>query len=105
MRVLTAYNSLIEPRNSYSGLPLTRELFDTLMASFDVFPRFKEFVILFGRRYTEREIAPPELRFKRLLLKRVGKKTPGYAGFGNGPSHLLLYIADRPRLRVWIKIR
>ena len=94
MEVLTAHNSLIEPRNSYSGLPMTRELFDTLMASFDVFPRFKEFVIHFGRRHSEREIAPPELRFRRLPRVGLGKETSGYAGFGNGYSQLLLHLAD-----------
>ena len=94
IRVLTAHDSLIEPRTSYSGLPLTRELFDTLMASFDVFPRFKEFVILFGRRYAEREIAPPDLRFRRLPLGKLGKRTSSYAEFGNSSSQLLLYLAD-----------
>ena len=89
MEVLTTQNSLIEPRNSYSGLPVTRALFDTLMASFDVFPRFKDFVIHFGKRYSEREIALPELRFRKLPREKLGDRTSGYVGFGNASNQHL----------------
>ncbi|MCJ1394648.1 hypothetical protein MMC18_007528 [Xylographa bjoerkii] len=52
--------------HSYSRLRLTPELFEALMLDFNIFPRFREFVLLFGGKTGENEIAPPQMRFRML---------------------------------------
>ncbi|MCJ1250174.1 hypothetical protein MMC30_007400 [Trapelia coarctata] len=56
----------IRQRNSYSRLQLTRELYDTLINQFRIYPRFVEFILLFGARSTEYEIRPPQLHFRQI---------------------------------------
>lgn len=60
--------SLIRQRHSFSRLSITRDLFDGLMFHFRIFPRFLEFVLLFGAKQGEKEIGPPHMRFRRLMV-------------------------------------
>ncbi|MCJ1379470.1 hypothetical protein MMC17_002571 [Xylographa soralifera] len=61
------YICSIQQWHSYSRLRLTRELFEDMMSTFDVFHRFREFVLLFGNRSGENEIVPPQMRFRKLV--------------------------------------
>lgn len=102
--MLTAHGSFIGQRHSYSRLLITRELFETLMSEFDVFPGFRDFVLLFGAKRRENEIGPPPLRFKRLQADGAEVRPQNCAGFGNEPERMLPPIADWPRLRIWTEI-
>lgn len=55
------------------------------MIHFHIFPRFMEFVLLFGTKRRETEIGPPRMRFRRLLNNLTERVHPCYAGFGNTP--------------------
>lgn len=57
----------IQQRHSYSRLLVTRELFEELMSQFAIFPRFREFVLLFGAKHGENDVGPPQLRFRRMV--------------------------------------
>ncbi|MCJ1402112.1 hypothetical protein MMC11_005331 [Xylographa trunciseda] len=63
----TAGNSHDRKWHSYSRFRLTRELFEELMSDFDIFPRFRELVLLFGSKHGENEIGPPQMRFRKLV--------------------------------------
>ena len=54
----------IRQRHTYSRLSIRRELFEVLMSRFGVFPKFRDFVLLFGSKQEESELAPPSLRFR-----------------------------------------
>lgn len=56
--------SFIRQRHSYSRLSADRELFEVLTARLGVFPKFKDFVLLFGTKQEEHEMTPPPLRFR-----------------------------------------
>lgn len=85
MTALTEDRSYIRQRHSFSRLLITRRLFDTLMVEFHVFPRFKEFVLLFGAKYKENEVSPPQLQVRRLESDKSDAGTLSYAGFGMFP--------------------
>lgn len=56
--------SFIRQRHSYSRLSIDRKLFEVLTAGLGVFPKFKDFVLLFGTKEEEHEMTPPPLRFR-----------------------------------------
>ena len=88
-------HSFIRQRHSHSRLLVTRKLFETLMSEFHVLPRFKEFVLLFGAKYGENELEPPQLRFRRLPPGATGPQIDQYSpGFGIVPFCTLLVTAD-----------
>ena len=65
------------------------------MSEFHVLPRFKEFVLLFGAKYGENELEPPQLRFRRLQPRATGPQIDQYSpGFGTVPDRILLATAD-----------
>ena len=74
--------SFIRQRHSYARLQITRELFDTLMFQFSIFPRFREFVLLFGAKHGENEIMPPQMRFRWLAGNACNSEHRTAAGFG-----------------------
>ena len=86
--------SFIRQRHSYSRLLATRELFEKMMATFHVLPRFREFVLLFGAKHGEYEIGPPQLRFRRLVAARNDEQTD-YLGFGIASASVSLSEADQ----------
>ena len=93
--MLTDRHSFIRQRHSHSRLLVTRKLFETLMSEFHVLPRFKEFVLLFGAKYGENELEPPQLRFRRLQPRATGPEIDQYSpGFGTMPYCTLLATAD-----------
>ena len=92
---LTYRHSFIHQRHSHSRLLVTRELFETLMSELHVLPRFKEFVLLFGAKFGENELEPPQLRFRRLQPKAIGPQSDQCRPeFGTVPHCTLLVIAD-----------
>ena len=42
------------------------------MDTFNIFPRFKEFVLLFGAKRFENEIGPPQIRYRKLTKRLDG---------------------------------
>ncbi len=61
-------------------------MFEALMSEFEIFPRFREFVLLFGLRLDENEIGPPRMRFRRRTTSGpppAGVTHRQYAGFGS----------------------
>lgn len=89
IQIMPAYNpcSLIDQVHSYSRLQITRDLFETLMDTFRIFPRFKEFVLLFGAKRFENEVGPPQMRFRK-LEKRSNGSIPARGCFGFGKKNL-----------------
>ena len=53
------------------------------MNDFEILPRFREFVLLFGAKLGESEIGHPQMRFRRLTATSNGGNRQMYAGFGN----------------------
>ena len=52
------------------------------MSQFVIFPRFKEFVLLFGAKHGENDIGPPQLRFRKLPAYQEKTGHQLSAGFG-----------------------
>lgn len=103
--MLIFHGSFIQQRHSYSRLQVTRELFEALMSQFVIFPRFKEFVLLFGAKHVENDIGPPQLRFRKIPAY---KEKPGgqlSAGFGICHCSDCFFETDPCRNRVWAPIR
>ena len=65
-----------------SRLLVTRKLFEALMFHFQVLPQFWEYVLLFGVKFGENEMSPPQLRFRRLAADKIERRTQYSAGFG-----------------------
>ena len=57
-------------------------MFDALMNELHIFPRFKDFIILFGHKLNDNEIGLPQLRFRQLKSIAVKPIEQCYAGFG-----------------------
>ena len=74
--------SFIQQWHSYSRLRLTRMLFEDLVFTFDIFPRFRDFVLLFGNRSGENEIGPPQMRFRKLVEVTDDPFDVSCVGFG-----------------------
>lgn len=68
----------LRQRHSYSRLQITRELFEQLLKSCHVFPRFNEYLIGFGLKNSESEVGPPALKFRPLCESYSNN----YHGFG-----------------------
>lgn len=84
---------------------MTRTLFESLMEEFHVFPKFREFVLLFGAKHGEREIGPPQMRFRWLPTGMEKGIRPCWTGFGIQSCLLLGMIADSCRICIWAEIR
>lgn len=52
------------------------------METFHIFPRFKEFVLLFGAKQAENEIGPPQMRFRKLAKTLDSSPNRLCVGFG-----------------------
>ena len=68
---------------------VTRELFDAFMRHFQVLPQFWEYVLLFGAKFHENEISPPQLRFRRLAAEKTELRTHCSAGFGTETRRIM----------------
>jgi len=58
-------------------------MYKTLMIEFEIFPRFKDFVVLFGARHDESETGLPQLRSRRILLSASETAQQFFSGIGN----------------------
>jgi hypothetical protein len=64
--------------HSHSRLQITKEVFERLLKSCHVFPRFSEYVIGFGRKSSETEVGPPSFKYRSICTARGNM----YRGFG-----------------------
>ena len=101
---LISYDSFIRQRHSYSRLQVTRGLFEALMSQFVIFPRFKEFVLLFGAKHGENDIGPPQLRFRRMPAYKENPGCQLSAGFGIFCCSDCVFETDSSRNRVWASV-
>ena len=101
-------HSFVHQRHSFSRLNLTEYMFNALMNEFHIFPRFKEFVLLFGSKRRDSEIGVPQLRFRHLLVPASKPLEHDCVGFGN-VSMLAVVNALRnaytSRMRLWSQVR
>ena len=74
------------------------------MSQFVIFPRFKEFVLLFGAKHGENDIGPPQLRFRKLPARREKQVCRLSAGFGICRCSNCVFETDSSRNRVWDQI-
>ena len=74
-----------------SRLLVTRKLFEAFMYHFQVFPQFWEYVVLFGAKFCENEMSPPQLRYRRLVADRTELRIRCSGGFGT-ELHLRMYF-------------
>lgn len=91
----------ISQRHSYSRLNITRELFEALISEFHIFPRFKEFVLLFGAKCREYEIGPPRMRFRPLFVNTTEPVQRRYAGFECAYGFRYVELNNRDRRKPW----
>ena len=75
-----------------SRLLVTRKLFDGLMSHFHILPQFWEYVLLFGAKFVENEMSPPQLRFRRLVADKTELPPRCSAGFGTENRHTMLFV-------------
>ena len=84
----------IRQRHPNSRLLMSRDLFEILMSAFDVFPRFKYFILFFGFKQVEPGTGPPQLRWRTVTNDR-----PGYEGrrdVGFECAYELRYVEPNP---------
>lgn len=74
------------------------------MSQFVIFPRFKEFVLLFGAKHSENDIGPPQLRFRRIPACKEKSGCQLSAGFGIRPSPDWVHETDSCRNGVWAQV-
>ncbi|KAF1940154.1 hypothetical protein EJ02DRAFT_406954 [Clathrospora elynae] len=82
----------LRQKHSYSRIQATKELFEQLLDSCNVFPRFNEYIIGFGIKKSDSEVGPPPLKFRPLCTTRSN----AYRGFEC--SYILRYVefTNRP---------
>ena len=71
----------VRQRHPNSRLLMCRELFEALMSTFDIFPRFKEFIGFFGFKQIEPGVGPPQMRFRAIATNDndvKGRKNVGF---------------------------
>lgn len=74
-----------------SRLLVTRKLFDAFMFRFEVHPQFWEYILLFGAKFGENEMSPPQLRFRRLAAYKTELRTRYSGGFGTEIRHITFF--------------
>ena len=62
------------------------------MLHFRVLPQFWEYVLLFGAKFAENEMSPPQLRFRMMAADKTELRTRCSAGFGTGTRHMMYFI-------------
>ncbi|CAO2658701.1 Nn.00g064240.m01.CDS01 [Neocucurbitaria sp. VM-36] len=82
----------LRQRHSYSRIQITKQLFEQLLKSCNVFPRFNEYLIGFGSKKSDAEVGPPPLKFRPLCTAHSN----AYRGFEC--SYILRYVefTNRP---------
>ncbi|KAF2635941.1 hypothetical protein P280DRAFT_167845 [Massarina eburnea CBS 473.64] len=82
----------IRQRHSFSRLQITKDLFEKLLRSCHVFPRFNEYVIGLGSKNSDSEVTPPPLKYRPLRELQANN----YQGYEC--SYLIRYVeyTNRP---------
>ena len=78
-------------------------MFDALMTEFHIFPRFKEFVLLFGTKRGDNEIGLPQMRFRQLRPDIVKPTEQYYAGFGTNSNSGRVSARELTKYRVCVR--
>lgn len=84
----------IRQRHPNSRLLITRELFELLMSTFEVFPRFKDYIVFLGFKQSEHEMGPPQLRWRVLTTDEAHDEVRKDAGFEC--AYELRYVEPNP---------
>ena len=84
----------VRQRQPNSRLLMSRELFETLMSTFDIFPRFRDFVACFGVRQIDAGVAPPQLRFR--FITANGRHSGAMKSIGFECAYELRYVEPNP---------
>ena len=100
--VVTQY-SFLHQRHSFSRLHLTAAMFNALMTEFRIFPRFKEFILLFGSKREDNEIAVPQLHFRRKLARTDVPLKQRFLGFGTESKSLPSIVDDADISRMCLR--
>ena len=98
-------DSFIRQWHSYSRLRLTREMFDDIVSEFEIFPRFREFVMLFGCKIRENDIGPPQMRFRRLVDNAEDPVEAVCTGFGKHRGKRSSTVSNTSRMCLWLEVR
>lgn len=74
----------VRQKTSFSRLQVTKNIFEELLGSCHVYPRFKEYVIGLGWKSSDSEVTPLHLKFRPLCASQ----DQGYYGFGTNHYEL-----------------
>lgn len=96
-------SSFLHQRHSYSRLRLTAAMFNALMTEFHIFPRFKEFILLFGSKRGDNEIAVPQLRFRRNVARIETPLEKRHSGFGTDSNPSSSVVDDAKIFRMCLR--
>ena len=73
---------------------MSRDLFDTLMSTFDILPRFRDFILFFGFKQTEPGMGPPQLRWRTVTTNTKDFASRRDVGFEC--AYELRYVEPNP---------
>lgn len=90
--------SFLSQRHTFSRLRITESLFRELLLKFEIFPQFRDFVLLFGARSNDRETSLPQLRFRRLASSNLQSQSQQFQAFGTRQGLTLPPIANVNRV-------
>ena len=79
-------------------------MFDDIVSEFDVLPRFREFVMLFGSKSRENEIGPPQMRFRKLVDKSNDPVEAICTGFGKYREKRSGTVSNTSRMCLWLEV-
>ena len=80
-------------------------MFDDIVSEFDILPRFREFVMLFGSKTRENEIGPPQMRFRRLVDNADDPVEAVCTGFGKHGEERSTTVSNTSRMCLWLEVR
>ena len=78
-------------------------MFNALMTEFRIFPRFKEFILLFGSKRSDNEIAVPQLRFRMNLARMDIPLEQRDSGFGTDSNSSFSVVNDAKISRMCLR--
>ena len=84
----------VRQRHTNNRLLMSRELFETLMSTFEIFPRLRDFVVHFGFRQLDAGVGPPPLRFRIITTK--GRYSEIIKNVGYECVYELRYVEPSP---------
>lgn len=84
----------VRQRHTNSRLLMSRKLFDTLISTFEIFPRFREFVAYFGSSQIDAGEGPPQLCFR--IITTNGHQSENIKSVGFECAYVLRYLERIP---------